>query len=139
MPFDATSLRRPTVTVLPPTPPERGGGPQRIRIEIEIVDRRAPPPPCGYRFGTVILWLLLLAVAFALFGSTAQAQPSSWKSYQEGFVTRYQGTDAQGGQWTGNSYELFGTRHYEFNGPHGASRHCRSWQQDWQTTTECDP
>ena len=30
--------------VRPPEPPERGGRPQRIRIEIEITDRRAVPP-----------------------------------------------------------------------------------------------
>jgi hypothetical protein len=32
-------------------------------------------------------------------------QPSSWQSYREGFMTRYQGNDANGGQWTGQSYK----------------------------------
>ena len=40
MPFDTTKLRQPTVTVLPPTPPDRGDGPRRIHVQIEIVDRR---------------------------------------------------------------------------------------------------
>jgi hypothetical protein len=138
MPFDATGLRRPAVTVLPPTPPERGGGPQRIHIEIEIVDRRQQSPRRGYRFGTMTLWLLLLAVALALFGCTAQAQPTSWQSYREGFVTRHQGTDDQGGQWTGTSYRQGFTTYFDADGPHGEQRHCRSWQQDWQTLTECN-
>ena len=54
MPFDATTFRQPSVRILPPTitgrgsnvgplPPERGGGPQRIRVE--ITDRRARPAP----------------------------------------------------------------------------------------------
>jgi hypothetical protein len=50
--------------VLPPTPPERGGGSRRIRIEIEIIDHRAPPR--GYRFGTPTLWLLVLGLELAL-------------------------------------------------------------------------
>ena len=71
MPFDATGLRQPTVTVLPPTPPERGGGPQRIiRIEIEFVERRATPAEhstrVSYRFGTFTLWLLALLLLAAL-------------------------------------------------------------------------
>jgi hypothetical protein len=77
MPFDTTKLRQPTVTVLPPAPPERGGGPQRVHIEIVITDQRAPPRR-GYRFGTLTLWLLVLALALALFGCTAHAQPSQW-------------------------------------------------------------
>jgi hypothetical protein len=32
----------------------------------------------------------------------------------------YSGTDANGGQWTGKSYEQWGTRFYEFTGPSGA-------------------
>jgi hypothetical protein len=76
MPFDTAKVRQPEITVLPPTiigrgsnlgpiPPERGGGPQRLHIEIEIIDRRQQSPGRGYRFGTftlVLLVLLLLAV-----------------------------------------------------------------------------
>jgi hypothetical protein len=39
MPFDATKLREQRTVILPPSPPERGGGPRRIVINIEIVDR----------------------------------------------------------------------------------------------------
>jgi hypothetical protein len=68
MPFDNTTLRQPNITVLPPTPPDRDGGPRRIHIEIEIIDRRAQPRPRGYRFGTLTLWLLLVGLALAMFG-----------------------------------------------------------------------
>ena len=87
--------------VPPPLPPEHGGRhPQRIRIEIEITDRRLPPRPQG-RFGTITLILLLIAVLMALAGCTStRAQPSSWQSYREGFMTMHQGTDAAGGSWT---------------------------------------
>jgi hypothetical protein len=58
MPFDSTTFRQPHVTVLPPQPHEpleRGGRPQRIVINIEIVQRQAPQPATrrGYRFGTL--------------------------------------------------------------------------------------
>ena len=42
MPFDSTTFCQPTVTVLSPQPPERGGGPQRIQLLIEIVQRPQP-------------------------------------------------------------------------------------------------
>jgi hypothetical protein len=66
--FDSTT-QRPTATILPPSPPEGGGGggPQRIRIEIEIVDRRAQPPrPRGYRFGTLTMVLIIMLLAALL-------------------------------------------------------------------------
>jgi len=114
MPFDSLRVKQPdNVVHLPPIVREGGGGgPQRIHIEIEIVDRRAAPPKRGQRF---IGWLLLLM----LITMAAHAQPSSWSSHREGFMTRYSGTDAQGGMWTGKSYELSGTRYFEFNGPRG--------------------
>ena len=99
MPFDSTSLRRPTVTILPPTPPERGG-PQRIHVQIEIVDRRAQAP--------------------------------------QRRLTRYQGIDGNGEPWTGTSYQSGFMTYFDANGPHGEQQHCRSWQQGWQTITECD-
>ena len=106
---------------------------------IEIVDRRAQQRPRGYRFGTLTLALLILALLAALAGCTAaHAQPSSWQSHREGFMTRYQGTDGQGGQWTGSSYQQGFMTYFDANGPHGETQHCRSWQQGWQTITECD-
>jgi hypothetical protein len=63
MPFDTTKLRHPTVTILPPTPPERGEGPRRVHLVVEIIDRRQQSPRRGYRFGTLAFWLLVLALA----------------------------------------------------------------------------
>jgi hypothetical protein len=90
---------------LPPRPPERGGGgPQRIRIEIEIIDRRARPAPRG---GGVLTFLLALLLLGLLFGR-GHAQPANWESHQLGSTHYYQGTDAEGGNWNGSSYRLGG-------------------------------
>jgi hypothetical protein len=98
-------------------------------------DRTTPKPPTrGYRSGTFTLWPLALVLLAAL----AHAQPTHWESYQIGSTTYYSGTDANGGQWTGKSYEQWGTRFSEFDGPRGQKQHCRSWQQGGQTKTECD-
>jgi hypothetical protein len=79
MPFDPAnvrilppSLREASHTVhLPPVPPERdgGGGPRRVRIKIEIIDRRAPPQRRS-GIGTLLLWLMLDSLVHALANST---------------------------------------------------------------------
>ena len=137
MPFDRTTCHQPAPQ--PPQPPERSGGPRRIRIEIETVQR----PQLAQRhfcwFGTLTLTLLAIALLAALAGcAAAPAQPSSWQSYREGFMTMHQGTDADGGQRTGQSYRQGFTTYFDANGPHGEQQHCRSWQQGWQTFTECN-
>jgi hypothetical protein len=141
MPFDSTTFRDRVHTV-PPTPPERDGRPLRIVVNIEIIERRRQPPQRatgGYRFGTVTLTLLIVALLLALAGCMpAHAQPSSWQSYREGFMTRYQGSDSNGEPWTGTSYQSGFMTYFDANGPHGETQHCRSWQQGWQTITECD-
>jgi hypothetical protein len=62
MPFDATGLRRPKVTVLQPSlvPTEsgEGGGPPRVHIEIVV---HQPPPP--RRRGSALWWWLIDLVA----------------------------------------------------------------------------
>jgi hypothetical protein len=103
MPFDATTFRQPSVRILPPTITGRGGnltlpslergggGPQRIRIEIEITDRRARPAQRP-RFGVLqlLLALILLALLFlptvdadlgtalARLGKSALKGPQTW-------------------------------------------------------------
>jgi hypothetical protein len=73
MPFDPIGFRQPTVTVLPPTPPERGEPqrPIRVRVEIEIVERRQPSPR-GHNFWAWVVFFLLLALA-------AHAQSTDWR------------------------------------------------------------
>ena len=61
MPFDSTTFRQPTVTVLPPQPPERGGGPRRIHVRSRSSNGGPTPQRRGYRFGTVTMTLLIIA------------------------------------------------------------------------------
>ena len=72
MPFDPIGFKLPHVTVLPPTPPpERGGRPQRVHIEIEFVDRRnqkPPPPTTAQLLRRAATWLLVFALIGALAG-----------------------------------------------------------------------
>jgi hypothetical protein len=106
--------------------------------------RVTPPPPRGVfdyltRFGTLTLVLVLIALLVALAGCTAaHAQPSSWHSHRDGYLTRYQGIDGNGEPWTGTSYQSGFTTYFDASGPHGEQQHCRSWQQGWQTINECD-
>jgi hypothetical protein len=53
-------------------------------------------------------------------------------------VTRYQGDDRDGAQWTGTFYRQGFTTYFDATGPRGEQQHCRSWQQGRQTFTECD-
>jgi hypothetical protein len=104
---------------------------------------RAQPPRDVFdyliRFATLTLILVLIALLVALAGCTgAHAQPSSWQSHRDGYLTRYQGTDGNGEPWTGTSYQSGFTTYFDANGPHGEQQHCRSWQQGWQSVTECD-
>ena len=57
-------LLKPAVPLDPPLPPDYGGGPQRIRVEIEIVQRA--PPPRRPTLVNVFLRLLLLALLWML-------------------------------------------------------------------------
>lgn len=74
MPFDATKLRQPTVTTLPPRPPARGGGPRRIHLVIEIVNQ----PAQRTRRPSIGLWLLFFLALIAI----AHAQPSRHQAPQ---------------------------------------------------------
>jgi hypothetical protein len=73
MPFDSAKLGD-RVTIVPPTPPERGDGPRRIRLDIHIhlVDRRTSLAPSRAvsrpirGVGALLAILLLLAMALHL-------------------------------------------------------------------------
>jgi hypothetical protein len=120
MPFDA--LKRSDVVALPPAPPDGGGGPRRVRIE--IIGRRSQPRPRS-RLG-LLWWLLLALLLFA--GVAAHAQTASW-------LSRTQGIDAQGGPATG--YRQGDTVYSDFVGPRGQRQHCRSWRVGSRTFTDC--
>jgi hypothetical protein len=147
MPFDATTLRQPSARILPPTitgrrsnlrptPPERGGGgPQRIRIEIEIIDRRAQQAQRSR--GGVLQLLVALILLSLLFGGFSHARPSNWSSYQLGGTRYYEGSDQDGGQWRGQSYRLGTTTYSDFEGPNGEHQHCESYRLGSTTYTDC--
>ena len=92
-----------------------------------------PQQSCG--LGAFILWLLVLL----LLAAPAHAQPTNWQSYQLGPTTYYSGTDANGGQWTGSSYEQWGKRFYEFTGPDGQTQRCSAYALPAARNTECWP
>jgi hypothetical protein len=82
---------------------------------------------------------LVLALLALTFSAQAEAQPSTWSSYESGGLTHYQGTDQQGGSWYGTGYESGGMRYDNFTGPNGQSRRCRSYTSGGITRTQCDP
>jgi hypothetical protein len=131
MPFDATTFRQPTVRILPPQPPERGRGPQRIHIEIEIIDRRAQPVQRP-RIGGLQLVLLLILLAM-LFGR-GHAQPTNWQSHQLGSTHYYEGSDQNGGQWNGSIGSA--SRPLRRRGTSGQRQHCERYRLGSTTYTD---
>jgi hypothetical protein len=118
MPFDNPKLRvlPPTITGkgcnLAPLQPERGGGgPQRIHIEIEIIDRRgANLRPTTSRFGTFALVLLVLLLLAAL--AHGQQRYEHWQS-----------TDG----WHGQTRTEGSTTDWDAYGPRGEQKHCHRY------------
>jgi hypothetical protein len=135
MPFDPTPLHRigDRVTVLPPTPPERGGSPRRpVHIVVEV---RLPAPP-RHRPRAALWWW---AVALAMIALAAHAQPVEWRSYPFGSGVNSTGTDAQGREWTARSFPVGGTTYTTITGPDGRQRRCESYVLGSETITRCDP
>lgn len=113
----------------PPREPPRG---PRVRVEIEIIEHRQGRPR-AVRSGISVFWWLLLGLM--LLGAVAHAQPTQWRSYKQGFLTMHEGNNG----WSGRSYDQGFMRYTDMNGPDGTTLHCRSYKQDWQVITECDP
>jgi hypothetical protein len=142
MPFDNTAFRQPTVTVLPPTPPEPPeGDPPRlppIRIEIEIVDRRAAQPGASYRLGQATFWVLMLALLAALIGC-AHAQTSTSTSRRMGGVTYTDGVNADGSRWTGTSRRMGSVEYFDSTDQYGNVTRCTSRMMGSVETQGCRP
>jgi hypothetical protein len=51
-------------------------------------------------------------VTLLLLAGIAHTQPANWTIYEQGDTRHYQGTDAQGRQWTGKSHLHWGMRFY---------------------------
>ena len=96
---------------------------------VEHARQKAPP----------VISFTLILVVLLLLAALVHAQPTSWQSYRDGFITRYSGTDANGGKWTGSSYEQWGTRFYEFTGPDGRTQRCSAYELPGARQTECWP
>jgi hypothetical protein len=134
MPFDNPKVRQPKVTVLPPsitdnvvhvppTPPERGGGPRPIHLQIEIIDRRAPSRR-DYRFGSFTFWLLVLLVLAAL----AHADQGGIH------YDHWQSTDG----WHGETRTQGTTTDWDAYGPKGEQKHCHRYYVGDVAYTTCN-
>ena len=131
----------------PPPPGEPPGEPPRrqvVQIDILITDKQraivAPAKPARPvpNIWAVRIVLLLLIIAALSLARCAHAQPSQWSSYQQGFTTMHQGTDAQGRTWTGQSYQQGFTTYSDWDGPDGRAQHCTSYRQGFMVRTECN-
>jgi hypothetical protein len=120
MPFDSAKLKQPVVTVLPPTPPERGGGP-RVHVVIEIVDRRAVKKHPPHKWSLFTFWLIvLLLIAIA---AHAQQRYEHWQ-------------DTNG--WHGQTRTEGRTTDWDAYGPRGEQKHCHRYFVGDQPYTTCN-
>ena len=107
----------------PPEPPADQPRRRRRGVEIEIeIMRRLPPWRATDRWGLVALvawvtWVLVFAVLLVALAGCTAAHAQTWTSYQQGFLTRHEGTDATGGQWTCTSYRQNFTTYSDFVEP----------------------
>jgi len=124
----------------PPLPPEEPPQrPQRrVVVNIEVNQARRRPGPSRTPWArswsawkvAVFIWMVVAGVlALASIGKA-----ETWTSQQQGFTTRYQGSDGS----SGLSYRQGFMEHLEVNRPDGSTQRCRSYQQGFQTITECD-
>lgn len=111
----------------PPTPPERGGGNPRIRVEIEINQR---PPQRRPATGRWVVAAIIWAVVLSLF---AMAHAEQWRSHRDGFLTRSESDQGDRATTYRQGFEALTT----IDRADGSTQRCRSWQQGWQTFTEC--
>jgi hypothetical protein len=114
MPFDPSNFKLPANVVhVPPVTLEHGGrGPQRITINIEVVDRRtAENIFSGHRLGRCVLWLLGLLLLAAI----AHAQPITYQ-HQQG---------PHG--WRSETFRQGTVEDWTALGPHGEQRRCHSY------------
>ena len=115
------------------TPPPREPERRRTHITIELVPTQRPRKPRSWT-GAVIVWTIVALIWISL----AHGQPVEWRSIQEGFITRMQGTDRAGGNWTGTSYQQGHVTYFDANGPNGQIVHCTTQKQGFQIVTQCD-
>jgi hypothetical protein len=118
----------------PVTPPPREPERRRTHITIELVPTYQRPKKRRSWTGAVIVWAIVAAIWMGL----AHGQPTEWRSQQEGFLTRMQGIDRQGRNWTGTSYQQGHLTIIDANGPNGQMVHCTAQKEGFQIVTRCD-
>ena len=109
--------------------------PPPVRVEIEINQGLTMKPPRAGTWGfAALVWAIVMIVLLSLMGGCAQAQPTQWNSYKQGFLTMHDGSDGTHAQ----SYTQGFITHTDITLPDGAKRYCQSYQADWRTITECN-
>lgn len=78
-----------------------------------------------------------LALIAALTLPALPAAAQNWTSYQSGNHRSYNGTDQNGGMWSGSSYQSGDQTHSTFYGPQGQMHSCSSYQSGNRTNTTC--
>jgi hypothetical protein len=125
---------------VPPGPmPDVPDYPAPERDDPDEPDPNKEPPPLrmrggvasrdGRRGSVIVMRVVLMLAALAVLPLRAETV----RSHGEGFVTRYQSN----GGWTGQSYGAGFDDYSEFTDRDGATLHCRTSRQGWQTITEC--
>ena len=131
MPFDSTKLRQrqPSVTVLPPTtqPPERGGGPQRVHVTIEINDKRAIARAQRQRSRWVMA-VLIWAIVIGILATLARADNGGPR------YDHWQDTNGSHGEVRRQGT----TTDWTAYGPRGEQKHCHRYFVGDQPYTNCN-
>lgn len=118
-------------------PPPRREPPRRVHIMIDLTQVTRKPRRMRYR-AVGVLWTII-GLFLLLCAMQAHGQPVEWRSYREGFLTRMQGTDSRGGNWTGTSYQQGHLTITDANGPNGQVVHCTAQMEGFAMVTRCDP
>jgi hypothetical protein len=131
-------IEKPRVAV-PPPPPPRKEEPGRPRITVNIEINQVKPAQKRHQ-GASLVWLIVLVLVLGfLLAGCAQAQPTQWQSYRQGFNTMFEGTDGEGRTWTGRAWVQGFTTYADFNGPDGKVLHCQTYELSGITHTNCSP
>jgi hypothetical protein len=108
---------------------------------MNVYGTAACPTPRGISWALITKdWtmLRLIAAATLLLAATPAMAQTSWNSNQVGPYTYYNGTDSQGGAWSGRSQQLGPFRYDNFSGPNGQTSTCTSQRLGNQTYTHCN-
>ena len=79
--------------------------------------------------------LITAATLFTIATTPAMAQ--GWTSNRIGPFTYHNGTDSNGGQWSGTSQQLGQFRYDNFTGPNGETQNCTTNQIGQFAYTNC--